>query len=862
MIRGSIGASTGTIINNGSISMLGTGGRAIYVFTNGDVSVTNGASGSLSGTSTFGIFAQDAGTNHSVTVINDGNINLTAASSTGIRAVATGTSGSVSVIQNGTVSAGANGIGVELYLGTTPASTGLFQNSGSISGGTGVDFSLGFGSVTATNTGSIIGTGTSLASGGLLVNNGIAANITNSGLISGNTGVILNSNNNSLTNTGTITGTNGTAISVTGTNNTVTLDDGSIINGTIVSTGAANTILLQGSGALSSDLSGFSTLTMSGNLWELNGNVSTTTGLTTITAGTLQIGTGGTTGNITDDIINNGILAFNRSDDINYAGIISGSGELTQIGAGTTTLTGINTYSGETNITAGTLAAGGVNVFSPNSSYTIEANGTMALNGFSHRLNDITNAGEIRISGANDARLTVSNYVGNGGTIALNTYLGTDNSPSDRLVIDGGTATGSTTLAITNNGGIGALTTANGIQVVETINGATTSATAFRLNAPLVAGAFEYSLHHGGIGADANNQNWYLRSIDTTSAGGPNGEALSTSAQTSRVHAEQLRNYALSTLSTLQQRTGNRNWTSDITINNNNHGDDSSTYTESINGTGVWGRVAGQYSSYDPKNGSPYTQKIGFIQTGYESIAFQNSDGILNTGLYATIGTSHADIKLTIDPVTALRRNSKITTTGYGIGANATWLSNNGFYADAVGQLTWYDGKLPNKISSNNAGWSSVLSLEIGQNYEIDADWTIVPQAQLAWTHVDFNEFTDIYGARASLADGDSLKGRVGIQMQTPTNWQGNNNQSHHLQLYGIANLSYEFLSNNKVDVANIRLEQNTPRLWGEFGFGGNYMWGRYWSTYGEVSYATALSSRGGDENYTLKGTIGLRYRW
>lgn len=46
--------------------------------------------------------------------------------------------------------------------------------------------------------------------------------------------------------------------------------------------------------------------------------------------------------------------------------------------------------------------------------------------------------------------LTTQSYLGVGGTIALNTYLGNDASPSDRLVIDGGAATGATGLQVRN----------------------------------------------------------------------------------------------------------------------------------------------------------------------------------------------------------------------------------------------------------------------------------------------------------------------------------------------------------------------------------------------------------------------------
>ena len=40
-------------------------------------------------------------------------------------------------------------------------------------------------------------------------------------------------------------------------------------------------------------------------------------------------------------------------------GVISGTGGLTKIGTGTTTLSGTNTYSGDTTISAGTLEIGG-----------------------------------------------------------------------------------------------------------------------------------------------------------------------------------------------------------------------------------------------------------------------------------------------------------------------------------------------------------------------------------------------------------------------------------------------------------------------------------------------------------------------
>src|ERR1700722_5590960 len=108
--------------------------------------------------------------------------------------------------------------------------------------------------------------------------------------------------------------------------------------------------------------------------------------------------------------------------------------------------------------------------------------------------------------------LTVTNYTGMGGGITLNTFLGGDGSPSDRLIINGGSATGSTGLTIHNTTGPGAETTANGILVVNATGGATTAPSAFTLaNGELRAGLFDYDLFRGGVsGGSANN--WFLRS--------------------------------------------------------------------------------------------------------------------------------------------------------------------------------------------------------------------------------------------------------------------------------------------------------------------------------------------------------------
>ncbi|RRY11656.1 autotransporter family protein [Brucella anthropi] len=145
----------------------------------------------------------------------------------------------------------------------------------------------------------------------------------------------------------------------------------------------------------------------------------------------------------------------------------------------------------------GGAAKGGVNPF---------ASGQLA-NVFNAGRIDLTNGG----TSTTDAFTIKGNYVGQNGLLFLDTVLASDGAPSDKLVIDTGVASGNTAIAVTNAGGAGAATNADGIMVVQALNGGSTSQNAFSLNGRAAAGAYEYFLFKGGVTANTT-ENWYLRS--------------------------------------------------------------------------------------------------------------------------------------------------------------------------------------------------------------------------------------------------------------------------------------------------------------------------------------------------------------
>ncbi len=129
-------------------------------------------------------------------------------------------------------------------------------------------------------------------------------------------------------------------------------------------------------------------------------NDNTYTGGTTISAGTLQLGNGGTTGSVTGNVTNNATLVFDHSDSPTYAGTISGSGGLVQNGSGLTTLTGSNTYTGGTTISAGTLqldAGGNTGMIAGNvvnnGALVFSRSDTVAYNGVISGTGAVTQAG-------------------------------------------------------------------------------------------------------------------------------------------------------------------------------------------------------------------------------------------------------------------------------------------------------------------------------------------------------------------------------------------------------------------------------------------------------------------------------------
>ena len=615
------------------------------------------------------------------------------------------------------------------------------------------------------------------------------------------------------------------------------------------------------------------------------GGANTYTGGTAVSGGTLRIGSddnlGDTAGSVTLD---GGTLETTQDITTNRAFAITGNngtiqtdagtayaidsviadattgtpGGLTKTGAGLLALAGANTYSGETTVGAGTLQARAPNVFSPDSSVRVASPGKLDLDGFSQSVAGLSNGGLVSM-GSNTAPGTVltvnGNYVGTGGTIAFNTELGDDTSATDRMVVNGSTS-GSTSVQVTHAGGDGAYTIGNGIELIQ-VNGVS-PANAFALGRPVEAGAYQYLLYQGGVGANATDGNWYLRSqLEPPPPGEPGPEpdvpAPPPVAWRPGVAAYTLTpllnlDYGFSVLGTLHQRVGDVPGAIDPRQN--------------AAANGVWGRADAR--SFDADAGRFSTDSTTyFAQFGKDWTLDQSGDGgSTHAGATVTFGDTSATF---YDPMRFIAgldtQTGSVSTQAGSLGGYWTRYLKDGTYFDSVGQVTYYHNRYSGqdgRATQNGVGMA--LSQEVGKPFRIGSTpIAIEPQAQLMYQYLSLGGFSDAISAVSGMHT-NALRGRAGFRIYAANP----PDRDHHDPLssarpYLTFNVLHDFLRPGQTVVGETPFNPTFSRTWFDVGAGVTAAVGKHGELYAHGGYQHNLGGGNGQGWY---GQLAWRYLW
>lgn len=531
----------------------------------------------------------------------------------------------------------------------------------------------------------------------------------------------------------------------------INLSGGTLRYGAAFDTARAVTLAGDG-GAIDTNGNNVSLLTAvggSGNLAKQGDGTLTLTqdssfqGETTVRNGTLQLGNGGNSGGVLGNVVNLATLVVNRANTLELNGIITGTGDFIQRGDGTTVLNGLNKWTGYTLVENGTLLAGGIDRFSSASSHIVSSSGTLDTGGHNQTVADLINQGTVNLRGGNvGSTLTVQgDYVGLDGTLKI---AAQQNSPgvADHLVIDGGSASGTTLLDI-DVSRLGEPTEGDGILVVDAINGGVTTAQttkdAFTIGSDyLTAGAWEYQLFAGDI--NGAGEDWFLRAGYRPDV--PGFDTLPSI----------IRQADLFVLGTLHLRQGDEQ-----PYRADNPADQEGRF---------WARYLTKTidQTLDDATGSTSHSQYNGMQMGLDLW----QDDKWRAGMYTTF----LDIDSSIDGNTGMSGGAAYNSTfSTYLGGYATWTDTDGFYVDNVLQYGYHSVDLKNMTDHETYhpdGNTITASVEVGKPWYFgDTGWALEPQAQLIWQWSDFDDVTlnDPAKTRVSVNADSAVIGRLGARL-------------------------------------------------------------------------------------------------
>jgi len=406
---------------------------------------------------------------------------------------------------------------------------------------------------------------------------------------------------------------------------------------------------------------------------------------------------------------------------------------------------------------------------------------------------------------------------------------------------------------ISNLGGLGALTSGNGIEVITAQNGATTTAQttkdAFSLAGGHVdAGAYEYRLH--AADAKGAGEGWYLRSTtDAVVPGQPVGVPVVTYRPEAALYAalpSQLRQGNLAMLGDVRKRVGD---------------DDVKGAASTPTGSDrrAWARVLS--TDIDIQQGgtvSPTSKgRLTGFQAGTDLLATPN----WRAGLY--VGQLDGDARVSgfASGIRHLAVGRNDLRSQY-VGVYGTYTADSGFYADAVVQSGRHRYTVEPMLGAGVGGKGNSLlgSIEVGQSFAIGGSgWRVEPQLQLIHHHMDQGN-SAIVGAIAQPQADSGWIARAGVRVKGQID-----TGVGVLQPYGRVNV---YKTSSGTDIARFVNGATTTDIAAPTGGTSTELAGGFTlalsqatSLYGEVG---KLWSSGGDAKVksSVNGSLGVRVKW
>ena len=443
------------------------------------------------------------------------------------------------------------------------------------------------------------------------------------------------------------------------------------------------------------------------------------------------------------------------------------------------------------------------------------------------------------------------NFHADNGLLAMNTALGDDTSPTDRLHVRGDTS-GTARIAVNNIGGPGALTN-DGIQLVQ-VDGV--SAGKYQLQGRAVGGAYEYFLHQGGR-TDPTDGDWYLRSqlpvapIDECLANPQNPACLDPEVPTPVERPEggvYLANQAAAVGMfdlTMHERVGEPNL-----AERQKNGDTMG---------GVWARVTSDHTRGRIDDQLTHQGRQNLLQVGADLTRWGREDrGVVGV----MVGTGEATERV-LSQVTGYAAEGRVK--GRAAGVYGSWLrdaaNDGGLYVDSWAQFARFrnttqgDALQAERYDSR----STTASVETGYAFNAHrgsaSAMYLEPQAQVIWSdyRMDGGHHVETNGTQVRESNAGGVRTRVGVRLFGHTTMEGINR----VQPFAAVNWLRNHGGANAVWMDDIKLQGAAPRDVYEAKAGVQLQLSRALTAWGEIS-----AGRGAKDYRSYGGLLGVKYAW
>lgn len=257
---------------------------------------------------------------------------------------------------------------------------------------------------------------------------------------------------------------------------------------------------------------------------------------------------------------------------------------------------------------------------------------------------------------------------------------------------------------------------------------------------------------------------------------------------------------------------------------------------------GVWARV---YTG-KVENGSRYDNEYQTYQVGYDK-KYTVDNGVMFVGGLVSYSDGETDYDL------GHGENYSV-----GAGVYATWLNNNGYFADVVLKqsrlhnkfdVTNKNGNLSQSGDYNN--WGTSLSGQYGKRFDLNDKFFVEPSVELTLGRVDDTTYTTSAGVNAHQDTMYSLVGNLGTSVGYKFSDKGN--------VYARAALVREFKGDIDTtyskDGAEERTSEDLSDTWAEFGIGTNYRFAENVNVYLDLQ-------KTGEATVDTKWQANLGFRW